>query len=300
MLRMKNFPAGRPGVLLPIDDRKAAALGISMYTASRPRVLAAQRAAHALVSKVGARALPGRAQEWRPPCSSDEWEELVRQWRDALGGFDRFAAYQRRQTDRGGLTLLLVNRGEPLAVVKLRTEEEPLAREQTMLKRLAEAGPTTFRTPSARGSGRVAGDLNWSAQSAVFTAPHAPELDPPDALFDELERCLAEEPPTDDGQALAHNDLTPWNLRRDLNGDRWLFDWEDTAPAPVGADRVYFAVAAHALAGRPVPHELPRDAIAFWSDRIAGRSLTAPGDRELAAGMERALKMAQATTGPVG
>lgn len=300
MLRMKNFPPGRQGVLLPIDDRKAAALGICMYTASRPRVLAAQRAAHALVSKVGARALPGRAQEWRPPCSPDEWEELVRQWRDALGGFDRFAAYQRRQTDRGGLTLLLVTRGEPLAVVKLRSEEESLTREQTMLKRLAEAGPTTFRTPSARGSGAVAGDLHWSAQSAVFTAPHAPELDPPDAFFDELEHCLAEEPSTDDGLAPAHNDLTPWNLRRDRNGQRWLFDWEDAAPAPVGADRVYFAVAAHALAGRPVPHGLPQDAIAFWSDRIAGRSLTAPGDRELAEGMERALTMAQGMTGPVG
>ena len=53
---MKAFPRQESGVLLPLDDRRAAALGVTMYTACKPAVIRAQRVACTVIGLVGARA----------------------------------------------------------------------------------------------------------------------------------------------------------------------------------------------------------------------------------------------------
>ena len=271
--RMRAFPPGRRGVLLPLDDRKTAALGICLYTTSKPWVLTLQKAAHLLVSVTGARALPGRTELWAPPCSPHEWQSLVAAWHDALGPFDGLTCYRPRQQARSGHPLLLTRRGEGLALVKLASEGGGgLHVEQAALAAVARFQPRTFLAPRPLGAGEV-GQLSWSAQEAIFSAPHEPVLQASPDLFDEVAACLAglvscwpvdSDHPNNSKSAavVSHGDLTPWNLRRDAEGRVWLYDWADVGPAPRDSDRAYFCAAARSLGGAPMPVDLPVDAVA--------------------------------------
>ena len=69
-LRLKPFPPGRRGVLLPTNSPRAAAVGLAMYTASRPLVVKAQRASHHLTSHLGVRWIPTKSILWSPPWDS--------------------------------------------------------------------------------------------------------------------------------------------------------------------------------------------------------------------------------------
>jgi hypothetical protein len=264
-------------------------LGICLYTVSKPWVLAVQAAAFWYVRTLGARLLPGRTTPWSPPCSAEEWSRLIGSWTGTLGPVDGLAVYQRRQHDRPGLTLLATRRGRPLAVIKLRQDDPGLDREQQALSAVEAARPQTFRAPRALGSG-TEGAWCWSAQQAVFVRPHRPVLGPDPRLFDEIRDILAAivTPPTADERP-SHRDLTPWNLRRDANGQTWLFDWEDAAAAPTGTDRVYFCASATALGAGPPPAGLPADAIAYCRSLIQARTVTTKADGELAAAMLAAL-----------
>jgi hypothetical protein len=287
--RLKAFPPGRRGVLLPYGDRRTAALGICLYTASKPWVVALQSAAYWYVRALGVRCLPGRSPAWAPPCDREEWSDLVQQWTRALGPIDGFAGYQRRQHDRPGLTLVATRSGAPLAVVKLREDRAGLDREQRALTAVGTSPWRTFRAPAALGLGHV-GNWFWSAQQAVFTRPHRPVINPDPRLFEEVRAALsgiAETTSTD--EAPAHRDLTPWNLRRDSRGNVWLFDWEDVGTAPTGSDRAYFLAAAAALGGDPLPDDVPGAAVAYCRSVIAARTLTTRSDAVLAAGMLAAL-----------
>ena len=289
---MKAFPPGRLGVLLPVDDRRTAALGICLYTASKPWVVTLQKAAHLLVSVTGARALPGRTQLWQPPCSADEWQCLVVAWHEALGPFDGLAFYRRRQQARSGLTLLLARQGKALALVKLRSEVEGgLDVEQAALAAVSRFRPTTFRAPRPLGQG-AAGQLRWSAQEAVFSRPHQPVIRPAPELFEEVSACLrglvpsrslaADQPGISESESVAsHGDLTPWNLRRDRSGQTWLYDWEDVGPAPLDSDRAYFLATARALGGAPMPADLRAEAVEHCRTVVHDHDRSSPGDGPL-------------------
>jgi hypothetical protein len=290
---VKNFPWRRRGVLLPAGDRRTAALGICMFTASKPKVLAAQAASFWLVRLAGSRVLPGRKQRWTAPFPSDVWPALLADWRSGLGAFDAMAVYQRRQAERDGLTLLLTRSGAGIAVVKVRSEGASLKREQVALDAVAAVRPGSFRAPVALGSGSIGSDLHWSAQSSVFERPHRPVLEAPTRLFDDVRDCL-ERIPEREGPlpAPAHNDLTPWNLRRDHRGGVWLYDWEDWGAAPEASDRVYFHATASALTGAPMPIGLPRPAIEQWRAVILARQSNTRADIALNAGILSALDQA--------
>ena len=260
---MKSFPRPGAGVLLPVTDRRAAALGVTMYTASKPRVIAAQRIACTVIGLAGTRVLPGRRQLVELPCSPEEWTEMTRQWAALVGPVASFAVYRRREASRTGLTMIGVDaRGRPLGVFKVRPTGGPLVAEQRALAAVHDAAPATFRAPRDLGSGSH-GAWHWSIQETVFTRPHAPVFVPPPGIFDEIREIaggLVEPGPG----VPAHGDVAPWNLRRDHRGQVWLYDWENVGRFPPEADRTYLAVSARVLHGTPLPSDLPDEAVGYW------------------------------------
>lgn len=260
---MKTFPFRGHGVLLPRQHKQAAALGICLYTACKPWVVSLQTAAHLLVRRTGTWFLPGSSVPFALPGTVEEVGELVDQWERLLGRIDAVALYRRRQASRTGLTMVAVRGGAPLAVIKLRDEGAGLIREQDALAAVAAAGVTTFRAPPPLGHGS-AGRWHWSAQGNVFTAPHRPVLSAPVELFDEVRCALGTLVAFDDGLEPSHRDLTPWNLRRDTDGQVWLFDWEDWGPSPRGGDRTYFSISSRAVGGPTVPSDLPPEAVSYY------------------------------------
>lgn len=269
-VRVKPFPPGGRGVLLPLDCRRTAALGICMYTVSRTPALVAQQIAYRLVAVLGARALPGRSAQWEVP---EPWENLVGQWEECFGRIDSLAVHQRKHLDRVGITFLAARAGRPLAIIKLRGDDAGLRNEQTALRALAEVCPRTFRSPMPLGCG-AAGGWHWSAQEVVFTRPHVPVFAAPGELFDEVHAALESMSSGREATTrwqFCHRDLTPWNLRRDTSGMLWLFDWEDCGPAPSDSDRSYFAAAARAVRGLPMPLDLDPEAVAYCRKEISAR-----------------------------
>jgi hypothetical protein len=296
---MKAFPRPNGGVLLPQHDRRAAADGLCMYTASKPLPMAAQRLAFWLLKGVGTPALPGRSVSWEPPFPPGVWAALTADWTRVAGPFDAVAVYQRRQAERTGMTLLLTSADGPRAVVKVRDSESGLATEQQALRTLEQRKPVTFRSPRPLGLGKVDGVCHWSAQSAVFTRPHSPATHPERELFDEVPELLSPLFTTADARlAPAHNDLTIWNLRRDHRGALWLFDWEDCGLAPVGADETYFHTSLAGIRGRAMPPGLPAEAIMHWRRIVGARTATSAADKALAARMLEALHEADEKTAP--
>ena len=267
---MKAFPLQGHGVLLPAHDRQAAALGICMYTACKPWVVSLQRAAHRVVRRTGTWFLPARTVPVTLPVTPEEATDLVEQWERLLGPIDAVALYRRRQVTRTGLTMVAVAGGRPRAVIKLRDEGSGLACEQEALAAVAAAEVETFRAPRPLGHGS-AGAWRWSAQESVFTAPHRPVLTAPSDLFEEVRRALTGLATCDDGFELSHRDLTPWNLRRDDEGQVWLFDWEDCGPSPHDGDRTYFSISSRAVGGPRVPSDLPPEAVRYYRTIIEER-----------------------------
>lgn len=260
-----------------------------MFTVSRPRPLLLQRVAFHLVRRLGTRVLLDAKTTWYPPYTAQEWGELNDQWLSSLGRFGAMALYQRRQLNRDGLTLMLTRDSKPLAVVKVRESPSGLDAEQAALAAIDAYRPQSFRAPRPLGSGNV-GMLYWSAQDAVFTRPHQPVFDAPTGVYADIAAALAGVFPVDAARVPAHNDLTPWNLRRDSAGRVWLFDWEDCGSALPDSDRAYFCASSNALAGRPMPDDLSADVLEHWRRVVADREADNPADAALDAAQMRALQ----------
>ena len=280
---MCAFPPGRRGVLLPADDRRTAAAGVALYTASRKWVVRAQVAAFWFVRWFGTGLLPGRQASWEPPCPSGQWAELVQQWEKTLGPLTGFSAYERRQAARTGLTFVATREGRGVAVIKLRDNPTSLEREQAALVVIEEQQPRSFRSPRSLGSGNV-GEYFWAAQECVFTRPHHAAFDAPDGLFSEISSIVAQVTPPPSpaagvGELVAsHGDLTPWNLRVDHRGVLWLFDWEDLGWGPEDGDRTYFCVTSAALGGPAVSGDHSPVAVDYWRSALHRRSEQNPED----------------------
>jgi hypothetical protein len=177
-----------------------------------------------------------------------------------------------------------------VAVVKVRPDMRPLLREQAALRAIERFRPVTFRAPRSLGSNTVGVDVHWSAQSSVFDRPHRPVLVAPEGLFAEVGEVLATcDTGESTAQSAAHNDLTPWNLRRDHRQQIWLYDWEDWGPAPTDSDQVYYAATSYALEKGELPAGLARSAVEHWADIVQRRQPTTPSDRLLAEGITEAL-----------
>jgi Phosphotransferase enzyme family len=266
------FPPADSGVLLPCHDKECAALGITMYTASRPAVLLAQRAAFRVARAIGVWALRPKPAE----LVIDEWEELTRSWGDTLGPVQSIAMYQRKDP-RGGMTMLVSRPDLPPVLVKCRRANREITVEQRMLAAMQDRDVPGIAAPRPIGAGVTQGSLSWAAQEFVFSRPHRPvfalepaQLDALGSAIEEIVTDLGLEGSAGKGMAAAHGDLAPWNLRRDHRGQVWLIDWEDVCFAPCGADAGYLLLTAAALRGTK-PESLSPPVVAFWTEAIERR-----------------------------
>lgn len=209
--RYVPFPPKVGGPLLPTGDRAGAQLGLTLYTACRPRTLVAQRIAYRLVGLVGTRALPGR----RVTLDLAEWDDLTASWHDTVGEVRSVAQYQRKDP-RSGLLLLVIPRERSPLMVKVRHSPEALDREQRLLAALQQVALPDIRVPRPAGLGHTAGGLTWAAQEFVFSRPHEPvfALDPDRIAA--LDRAIGEAfglagitEQRHDGWVPSHHDLTP-------------------------------------------------------------------------------------------
>jgi hypothetical protein len=277
-VRHIRFPPKWRLVLVPEAPRTATALGVTLYTASKPAPLAAQRVLWAGARVFGGRALPGRREQWQPALSEQAFAELRTQLQAAIGRApDGFASYESPQREpTTGLTLLACA-GPDSLLVRVRPTTTELALERDLSEHAANHPARTFRVPRVAGSGAVDG-WHWIGYHAIATRPHAPVRRAPAALYDEIStlvEAVATRPRgTPDHWRGAHGDLTPWNLRRSNTGT-WLIDWEDARWAPPGTDEVYFAAIIAATRPGPVrPLELDesrREAARCWLASVAER-----------------------------
>lgn len=289
----KRFPPERGGLLLPLDHGPAAAAAaLDAWAGCRPGAAMARRAATACVRLLGPGRLPGPAEAWTPPLAADEWDELLETLRHEAARFDALAVLERRQPERAGLALLLLQRGRPAAFVKLRPRPaRGLAREAEVLDRLERRATHAFHAPVVLDQG-VRGGWEWLALSALpgpHRAPRAPRLHEVTAEIRSALAGLPRAPGVPAYWTPMHGDLTPWNLREAHGHGLLLYDWERAGWGPPGADEVLYRAAEAGLYGgrrigeaRWLSARWP-EAAAFWAARLRHRHPADDGERGMLA-----------------
>jgi hypothetical protein len=290
-LRYKDFPPGWGHIKVPVSSRRAAVAALGLYSPCRPRALWAQWAARAWVELFGPTALPGRSFPW-VPMDRLQWLELADTWRRELGEFDEVAGYTRLQTSRGGLAILLLRAGSPVAFVKLRQGDcAALSNEHLALQAAWTYRPRAFRVPKPLQSGNTAG---WSYLVSAPLPPglHRPHQKPPlRAIAEEVEAALAGLPRPAEARPHwrpMHGDFTPWNLRQLPGGSLVLVDWENAGWGPPGADETLYQATRAALRARAAERCDRNEAVQFWRDRLPSQASDAR-DRRLAEALRVAL-----------
>ncbi|MBE7189594.1 hypothetical protein [Jatrophihabitans endophyticus] len=272
-----RFPPRWRNVLVPIAPARAAALGTTLYTASRPLPWAAQNVLWALARVCGGRALPGPREAWDYPLDAGVVDELRRQWVAVVGREpDGVAVYQRTQAARAALTVLLCA-GRHSVLVRVRRDPTSLLQERRISEAAQALRPRSITVPELAGHGSAAG-WHWTAYRAMATRPHRPLYRLPRGATDEIAALVETVVPRPSGApagwAGAHLDVSPWNLRR-AGGRTVLIDWEDAGWAPPGADAVYLEAIVTAMRTDRV-RSLPSvadhpDAAAYWLPIIRAR-----------------------------
>ena len=183
---MKAFPRQGSGVLLPVDDRRTAALGVTMYTACKP------------CGHPGAAGGVHRSSAWSVPGSCRAPRTSRAPVRPRRVGDDGAAVGGRRRADRQrrGLPPTAGTAGGPDhdrddpggGPPVSSSSARPAARSPASRRpwpRCGTPGHRTFRAPAPLAHGSH-GEWWWSIQEAVFTRPHSPVFDPPAGLFEEI------------------------------------------------------------------------------------------------------------------
>ena len=296
----KEFPPGLGHIKVPLASRRAAQAALSLYAPCRPAAVWMHRSSLILLRIFGARALPTRTVRWHPPMPHAEWEEIRAQLARYVGSFDGIAVGERTQAERSGFAMLLLKGGKPVAFVKLRRgDPEALRREFEVMSNVERAAPRTFLIPAPVGMGHV-GDWCFSVMEPLPSAAHrVPRKPPLEEIVSELQAALsplAREPAPSHWQPM-HGDFTPWNLRALPGGALVLFDWEDAAWAPPGADVVLYRASASAIGLEELSATADAEVADFWADRIRGRAAASGRDGGLGHALLRnleAMKMGSA------
>lgn len=266
-----------------MTSRRDALAGLGLYTASRPRALAAQRAAWWLVSAFGPDALPGRARELNMPFDGDVTGALMAEWELEVGAFDSWAAHLRRPMARSGIALLLIRDGSPVGFVKLRRDTATaLSTEHAALVALSGARDLAFTAPLPIAQGSVA-DWHYLLMSALPAGIHrpAPKVQV-DVILSELAAALSNALPKPAAVKPhwepMHGDFTPWNLRSAGLGRPVLMDWEEATWGPPRADALWFEATRRKAQLRieTTGSSYTDEARAFWVDRLS--RVVTPGD----------------------
>lgn len=282
-----RFPPHWQHVLIPTAPPAATALGMTLYTASRPVPVLAHQVLWWTARISRGRLVPGRRESWAAPLPADTFTELWREWTAMIGRTpEAVAVYKRPQSERSGLTLLLCA-GDSSALVRVRADAATLVRERQISEVAATVLPSAFRVPHLIDAGTVDG-WSWVGYELIARRPHLPVRAEVRGLYDQISELVEsvverrlDVPPHWRG---AHGDLTPWNLRRSHSGV-WLIDWEDAGWAPPGADAVYFRAVVAAMRRRPVSvmsfRTEHREALRYWVDTVRRRTDNDPLDRRV-------------------
>jgi hypothetical protein len=292
--KYKDFPPGWGHLRIPTSSRRAALAGLALYSPCRPAGVWAQRAAWLTVSLFGPKALPGRGLTWHPRLEPGVWSELLARWRRELGAFDSIAAYERLQPHRSGFMLLLMERGRPVAFLKLRQGDgAPLHTEARALSEISRSRPSAFCTPEPLLLEEASG-CHYLAVAPLLPQPHRVPKSPPLSLIArETEIALTglrRPHGTPAHWRPMHGDLTPWNLRELADRSLVLFDWEEAAWGPPGADEILYRATIAALRGRPAGSSDAGEAITFWLERVRNQPAGSSRDRRLNLSLTRRLE----------
>lgn len=275
----KDFPPGWGHIAVPLSSRRGALAALALYSPCRGKGLWAQRAASFVVRMLGPRALLGRSFQWRP---TTEWRALSEVLRRELGEFSEVAGYRRVQASRGGLALLLLRHGLPIAFVKLRQGDGgQLASEWRALDAVCRYQPRAFRVAEPLRFGSIA---NWYylATAPLPSSLHRPAHHPPlEAILREVDAALSTLPRpagTPGHWRPMHGDFAPWNLRQFDGGPLVLVDWEDAGWAPPRADEVFYRATRAALWHGAVERCDAPETVRFWQGRVLAQQ--AGNDRD--------------------
>ncbi|MCP3974530.1 MAG: phosphotransferase, partial [bacterium] len=273
----KRFPPRRGHLLIPVASRESALAGLALYAPTKRTGAWVQRGAWVVTSLFGPRALPARRVEIESPLGEPEpWQALVDEWQHRLGAFDATALYTPPDVGRSGLAVMLLDRGRPVAFVKVRrgAEATRLQNEATALDLMATAEPQTFSIAHALASGHQSG-WNYLAITPLARELHrAPTRPPLGQIIDEIQLGLSGLPRPERTPAHwkpIHGDFTPWNLRKMRTDGLVLFDWEAAGWGPPGADLVMYLSSAAALGGSSealarIAGEEHAEARAYWGE----------------------------------
>jgi hypothetical protein len=103
-----QFPPGLNHISVPATPRYAALAGMAMYAPCRPRSILMLRLAWFATSVAGPSVMPGRRFVWQPPVEAEVWNGITEYLRTRIGPFDTWAIYSRPQSERTGISALLL------------------------------------------------------------------------------------------------------------------------------------------------------------------------------------------------
>jgi hypothetical protein len=291
--RFARFPPGLGQIRVPTSSADAAAAGLSLYTACRPRTLWLQKAAWRLTRVFGTRVLPGRRAPWHPPLAHDAWKHMLDQWSARFGAFDTLAVHERSSGRRPAFLVLLLDGGVSRAFVKVRNAEEQLQNEFEATSRVCAYQPESFFVPRPLSFGESGGWAYLALEPLPPGIHRAPRRPPLKEILAEIEAAIGDRSKPAGVPAHwrpMHGDFAPWNLREVSDGRLALFDWDGTAWGPPGADEVFYRAVESVLNGTSVESHPAEEAVVYWADRVKQRSAAAGRDRVLDAALVHTLE----------
>jgi hypothetical protein len=274
-----GFPPRRHYIVLPRRPVAAALNGLALYDSIDLHQRVAERAGRVAIRLGAGRLLRLRHQPPLPePAWWDGWLAAVR---DRLSGKVATAAFRLIAspfTAFGATAILLDAKGAPLAFAKFVPTENVNALGASVLRRLTDDPPTSFRVPAVLDVGTHDG-FRYTLQETLPPGRHRRLGHDPAAIhnvLDELQAktrdLLPEDAPA--GWLVAHGSLGPRNLRIASDGAVWVFDWDSACAAPRLGDELRYWIGDLGHRARP--------SVGAKGARIA-RLLLARGDhREVA------------------
>lgn len=209
------------------------------------------------------------------------WSDLIDEWSGHVGRIDSLALYHRPQAGRVGMSALLLRAGRGVGFVRVSSATERVAHEARVVEALTRASPATFHVAGYLAANE-AGGLGWLLSESAPNYPlgavrsSATRENVAAEISEILGKSLDRPADVPRHWVPAHGDLSPWNLRRRLDGTVQVIDWEDTAFAPPGVDALYGALTAHVSLGTELPDVAPSEARAWVDDLLLSRIAAQP------------------------